>query len=70
MNTVEEFKQLISQHDITYDFSDDDRVYQRGRRQKQKILELAKQIPEAKDLWNAEIDKRLSLNMRQPYYWK
>lgn len=70
MNTLEEFKQLIRQHDITYDFSDDDRTYQRGRRQKQKILELAKQIPEAKDLWNAEIDRRLSSNVRQPYYWK
>lgn len=69
MNNLDEFKKLIAQHDITYDYSDDNKRYQKGRLQKQKITQLAKEIPEAKDLWNAEIDRRLSKDLWAIYRW-
>ena len=69
MSNLDEFKQLIAQHDITYDYSDDNARYQKGRSQKRKITQLAREIPEAKDLWNAEIDRRLSKDLWAIYRW-
>ena len=66
----QKFIELIRQHDITYDYSDDNKRYQKGRVQFKQIRDLAKDIPDANEIWNQEITNRLSRDIREYYYWR
>jgi len=66
---LQKFRELIAKHDITYDYSDDNKRYQRGRIQFKEIRELAAEIPESKEIWNDSVRERLSRNMWQFYLW-
>lgn len=69
---LERFSQLVSAHDLTYQYSDDSRMYNIGKRQLQEINQLAKEIPmdDAKRIWNANVDEKLVPNARYQFYWK
>lgn len=69
---LETFKQLVEQHDITYSYSDDASVWRRGHEQRERIAELAKQLPaeEVEAIWNAKVDRCLLPDYRQPFYWR
>ena len=70
MNALEQFKELVSKHDLTYSYSDDYSVYQKGDEQYKAILKLSKELPKevVVQIWNENVDKKL-LNSRSEYYW-
>lgn len=69
---LDEFKRLVAQHDLTYQYSDDSRYYNAGRQSYSKIRALADQLPEeeTKRIWNAMVDRKLVPNAREQFYWK
>lgn len=71
LTDVDRFKQLVSEHDITYDYSDDGATYRRGSAQRTAINELAAKIDPkvAAEIWNAAVDRKLIERARQNYYW-
>lgn len=70
MNALEQFKELVSKHDLTYSYSDDYSVYRKGEEQYKAILNLSKELPkeDVVQIWNENVDKKL-LNSRSDYYW-
>lgn len=54
---INEFKQLLNDHDVTFDYSDDPGVYTRGIKSLEAIREYAKQLPLpiAITCWNARM---------------
>ena len=69
---LDEFKRLVAQHDLTYEYSDDSRYYNAGRQSYSKIRALADQLPEeeTKRIWNAMVDRKLVPNAREQFYWR
>jgi hypothetical protein len=66
-----EFKKLCEAHDMTYEFSDDGRVWRRGAEEWSAIKAAAQGIPRADAcrIWNATVDKRIAPGHRSPFYW-
>jgi len=75
--SLDAFQKLVANHDITYSFSDDNRVWKRGRESMDKIhqmfQDLVKEDPANEEkcikIWNDNIDKNLTGN-RDEWYWK
>ncbi len=69
---VEKFKQLVRDHDLTYDYSDDGAVWRAGVAQRDEIRALAKELPtgEAAAIWNAEVDRKITESSRAMFYWR
>lgn len=67
--TEQEFTTLVSKHDISYAYSDDHGVYLRGKAQYAAIVEAAKSVPNAAEIWNANVDRKLIPACRSEYYW-
>jgi hypothetical protein len=67
--TEQEFTRLVNAHDLSYVYSDEDSVYQRGKAQYAAIAEAAKSVPNAAEIWNANIDRRVRAESRADYYW-
>jgi len=72
VSKIAEFTKLVNDHDLTYSYSDDGRVWQRGQNQRDKIVALAKEIDleTVRTIWNAKVDRTLVEGYREPFYWK
>ncbi len=70
--TLEEFEQEVKHHDLTYSYSDDHSVWQRGSAHYAKIYEAAKSLPreEVERIWNARVDSYLIESARAQFYWR
>jgi hypothetical protein len=69
---IEKFQELVDDHDLTFDYSDDINMYRRGLAQLKEIKELAKELPieSVRAIWNNKVDRYLVENARAPFYWK
>ena len=70
--TLDEFRKLCENHDLTYSYSDDNRYYEAGRRQYSEITSAAKKLPRADvvRIWNEVVDKKLRPEGRGLFYWE
>ena len=67
-----EFTRLVRQHDLTFAFSDDHRVWLAGQDSLTKIMMMRGKLDEdvANAIWNAEVDRKLtSEEARERFYW-
>ena len=66
---LDEFRKLCENHDVTYDYSDDHRVWSNGWAEYNLILVKAKQLPkqDAIDIWNETMQKRFFFSPE--YVW-
>lgn len=67
--TEQEFATLVNAHDLGYAYSDDHSVWERGRAQYAAIVEAAKSVPNAAEIWNANVDRKMRAGCREEYYW-
>ena len=67
-----EFVTLVANHDLTYDFSDDGRVWRAGQACYSKIIADSKQFDRAfvVEVWNACVDRKIVPDSRESFYWK
>ena len=70
--TLEEFEQEVSRHDLTYSYSDDHSVWQRGSAHYDKIRKAAESLPreDVERIWNAKVDSYLVEGARKQFYWR
>lgn len=70
--TPELFAAMCAAHDLTYDYSDDFRAYQKGARESSLIQQAATLLGNdvAFPIWNAEVDKKLLEGSREMFYWR
>lgn len=68
----QEFRTLCRQHDLTYEYSDDHFVWQRGSESLAKIRAKAKELPRevAVRIWNEVVDTKLVEDARPMFHWK
>lgn len=68
----DEFRGMCADHDLTYDYSDDSRVWRSGGASLAKIIEASKSLPHdvVVRVWNAEVDRKIIPGHREPWYWK
>jgi hypothetical protein len=66
------FEALVRSHDVSYNYSDDGCVWRRGQAQRDKILEMAKELPaeEVERIWNARMDEFFIEEEAPRWYWK
>lgn len=50
--TIEEFEKLICAHDYYYNYSDDNSVWEKGRKERERIKGLIEQNPEFRKIWH------------------
>ena len=55
---IEEYKRLLSNHDWSYEFSDDYRVWKRGLAEREKLNKMAKVVDPDGSIWNEYAPKR------------
>jgi len=69
--TEARFRAMCKQHDLTYAFSDDHRVWRRGCDTLMQIMAAAKELPGgiAKSIWNEVVDEKIKPDYREKYYW-
>ena len=68
---AQDFLKLCLSHDLTYDQSDDYSVFKRGLNEYEKILRLAKDLPDVSPaIWNYAVDQQIAAPYRALYYWK
>ena len=69
--TLDEFRDMVKSHDLTYGHSDNQRDWLRGFCQRSKIIEAMKSLNEEEcvAIWNAEVDRKLIPEIRHEYYW-
>lgn len=68
-----EFEKMVRAHDMTFEYSDDHRVWQKGRDQLDAIYKAAAMLPraEAVAIWNKVVNVRFALDdIREQYRWK
>ena len=53
----EDYQQLLDKHDWYYEFSDDPRVYKKGKQERRKLVSLAKSSEELASLYSQEHKK-------------
>lgn len=70
--TEEEFRNMCQRHDLTYDFSDDHRVWMNGQKEFDRIKAIAKELPRetAVRIWNEVVDTKIVPECRTQFYWK
>ena len=62
-------ERLIRTHDLTFEYSDDHNSWERGRRQLDEILSIAKRHPkEATRLWKEKVDQTVREDFRIQFY--
>lgn len=59
--TLDVFTKMVRQHDLTYNYSDDRSVRERGHNEYMAIVEWSKTLPreDVVRIWNAEVDRKL-----------
>jgi hypothetical protein len=55
----EMFKALLEKHDFYYEYSDDSRVYDRGKESHNNLKRVAKELGKKYEDWLAEAEKKL-----------
>ena len=67
-----DFAKLVLNHDLTYDFSDDGRVYRAGEACYQKIKSESTKFDRGfvVEVWNACVDRKIVERSRSSFYWK
>lgn len=70
--TEEAFFELAKRHDLTFEYSDDHSVWQRGCDSLAKVREAAKSLPPdvAARIWNSVVDTKMREGYRDQFYWK
>jgi hypothetical protein len=70
--TLEEFAELVRQHDLTYSYSDDNRVWRKGQDERIAIEQAARDFDPAdvQRIWNEAVDKKLAESARAQFYWR
>lgn len=71
--TPEEFKTLVSQHDLTYMMSDDHQVWKKGNAQYRKILQAKAELGDAiaVPIWNEMVERcTLSSQHKEGFKWR
>jgi hypothetical protein len=70
--SFEEWCLLVKHHDLTYGYSDDNSVYQRGQAVYNLIVDASAQFPRADvvRIWNARVDSFLIPEARPQFYWQ
>lgn len=71
--TLEKFEAMVKAHDLTFEYTEDYRVWCKGRAEKNAIRRLAEELPheDVERIWNANVDKIIkgSLEERERWYW-
>ena len=69
--TPEQFEELCWQHDLTYVYSDDYRMYNRGEMTYRTIKDAAYELgfDVAAPIWNKVVTRKLSEYNRMPFLW-
>lgn len=64
---VTHFTALVNAHDLTYVYADGGETYRRGEDQYEAIMAIVPLIGQdtAKEIWNANVEKKL-----QPFVWE
>ena len=72
MYSLEQFKKMVQHHDLTYAYSDDNRVWRAGEASLKAIKEAAKQFPKevVVKIWNDMVDSKIIEGYREECYWK
>jgi len=71
---LEEFRQLVDNHDLTFSYSDDSQMWRRGQAQLDAILSLGKKLSaaghgeECTKIWAERVDRSLDANYRKGWY--
>lgn len=67
-----EFRELCKAHDISYQYSDDPRVWRAGEQSYERIKAFAKQLPRdrAVAIWNEVCDQKFAPQYAREFYWK
>ena len=72
--TLDKLKTLISDHDLTYSFSDDSMEYEKGNRESKAITRAFKTMAHEDkvkiiDHWNETVTKKLKYNVHDMFMW-
>jgi len=51
-NKMKEYVEMLKKHDWYYNYSDDHSAYMRGRKARMKILELANEVDQNREIYN------------------
>lgn len=72
MVTPEQFREMCKAHDLTFEYSDDSRVYNRGNEQLKAIEAAAKELPPgvAAEIWNRVVREKVLPGHEAGYLWK
>jgi hypothetical protein len=62
--TIEEYKTLLKNHDWFYEYSDDYSVWEKGTAEKDKLLQIQKQIDPTGSIWNSFAPKECQLTTK------
>lgn len=71
MDKIEQFTQLVKEHDLTYDWSEDSTKWRAGDEQYRAIQKLAMELPrqEAVRIWNSVVDEKIRPETADLFYW-
>lgn len=67
----EAFESMVRKHDLTFAFSDDHRVWERGTRTLDEIHAAKALLPRevAVRIWNKVVDEKIVHDSRDLFYW-
>lgn len=73
-DVVEQFAHLVRQHDVSYEYSDDYRVWDAGQRQRHEILNLYRSQDHRTrclmvDVWNEIMERKFTANAFELWQW-
>lgn len=70
-DALDRFRELVRHHDVTYNYSDDGAVWRSGQAERDEIMALAAELPDADvmAIWNENIDRVISEPYRKNWYW-
>ena len=68
---LEIFAELVHKHDLTYSYTEDHSVWERGEKERTTIRKMAAALPieDVKRTWNAEVDRKIS-RFPESFYWR
>lgn len=70
--TLDDFRTMVNQHDLTYSYSDDAEVSRRGYNSFRDIQVASYQFDPsvAETIWNEVVDRKLGEKYRKEFYWR
>lgn len=69
---LEDFELMVKEHDLTYSYSDDGRVWRKGEAERSAIVEFSNLLPRDKvvEIWNKWVDRKIGEGYRDNFYWR